>query len=541
MKYSKYNVIIMGSGLAGLYLACRLSKCENFPDGILIITKGDLYSGSTSLAQGGIVSVIPEINHVDSNESHIKDTIVAGCGLNDINTVKFVSEYSSVVTQELIRMGVEFDKNSNNMLNFTMEGAHSCPRILHANGDSTGSVIEKALCNYLSECNNVDIYTNTIGVEILCDSNNIARGIIALRDDTGAYEVIYSNNIVLATGGIGQVYKYTTNPETSTGDGIALAYRAGAIVQNMEFVQFHPTGLHCKNKKVVPLVSESVRGEGAKLVNLQGEYFAKNYHSNADLAPRDIVSRAIQNEMKKTSSEYVNLDISQIGIENFKRRFPTITGLCKENQIDINTGLIPVAPVQHYFMGGIKTDLQAKTSLENLYAIGECAMTGLHGANRLASNSLLECAVFAHSLAEYISKNTQMPPDKHDKKIQNAVDKLDGITANKNELSEIENLFEELKEIMSKSAAISRNKEEMTNALIQISKLEKSINMDINTFCTRKYELLNAICISKLILNASIERDFSIGAHFRSDISDKTNTETPTKYGKSIDNELLVR
>ncbi|MBQ7286577.1 MAG: FAD-binding protein, partial [Candidatus Gastranaerophilales bacterium] len=288
MKYSKYNAIIIGSGISGLVLANRLSESKDLTDGVLLITKEKLYSGSSALAQGGIVSVIPEINKKDSVEAHVKDTIIAGCGLNNINIVKYVSEKSALAAQELIRWGVQFDKNEKNTFNFTLEGAHSCPRILHAQGDSTGRIIEEVLCENLKKADNVDLYDNTIVVELLVDNNQVCKGVVAFNRVNNEFEAIYSSNVIIATGGIGQVYKTTTNPVQSTGDGIALAYNAGAEVENMEFVQFHPTSLYCKNKKTMPLVSESVRGEGAKLVDLDGEYFAKHYHHQADLSPRDV-------------------------------------------------------------------------------------------------------------------------------------------------------------------------------------------------------------------------------------------------------------
>ena len=278
MKYSKYNVAIIGSGISGLFLANKLAQNKEFSDGIVIITKGELFSGSSSLAQGGIVSVIPELNIKDSIESHIKDTIDAGCGLNNISVVQYVSKQSSKVTQDLINFGVKFDENDKHQLNFTLEGAHSYPRILHAQGDSTGRVIEEALCKQLEKANNVDLYDNTMALELLVDDDNSIKGVIVYNWQNDTYEVIYTSNIVIATGGIGQIYKNTTNPIESTADGIALAFKAGAEVKDMEFVQFHPTALYVKNKKTSPLVSESVRGEGAKLVNKNGEYFAKNYH-----------------------------------------------------------------------------------------------------------------------------------------------------------------------------------------------------------------------------------------------------------------------
>ena len=318
MRYSKYNVVIVGSGISGLFLANKLSENKNCSDGILLITKDELFSGSSSLAQGGIVSVIPEINKSDSVESHIKDTLKAGCGLNNINVVEFVSRQSSLAIDELIRFGVKFDKNEKNILDFTLEGAHSRPRILHASGDSTGRIIEEALCEKLKSANNVELYDNTMALELLVDNSNNCKGLVVYNWKNDYYEAIYAGSIVLATGGIGQIYKNTTNPLVSCGDGISLAYKAGAKVCDMEFVQFHPTALYCKNKSTMPLVSESVRGEGAKLVDLDGEYFAKNYHHQADLAPRDVVARAIMEQMKSTNTNYVNFKTTLVYLSIMK-------------------------------------------------------------------------------------------------------------------------------------------------------------------------------------------------------------------------------
>ena len=538
MKYSKYNVVIIGSGLAGLYLANRLSNNSDMQDGILLITKENVFSGSTSLAQGGIVSVIPEINKSDSIESHIKDTLKAGCGINNLNTVKFVSENSSTVIQELMAMGVEFDKNDKNTLNFTLEGAHSVPRILHAKGDSTGSVIEKVLSDRIYNSENIDIYTDTIAVELMVDNDKNAHGVITFNTNNRCFEAIYSNNIVIATGGIGQIYQNTTNPKTSTGDGIALAHNAGIETDKMEFVQFHPTGLYCNNIDVTPLVSESVRGEGAKLVDINGEYFAKNYHKEADLAPRDVVARSIISQMRKTNSKYVNLDISQIGIEKFRRRFPTITKLCSENDIDISSGLIPVCPVQHYFMGGIKTNINSMTNIKNVFAIGECSMTGLHGANRLASNSLLECAVFAHNLCDYISKNPINPPKIQHENIKNTISKYENINTDCDDIDLVHNLFKQLKLTMSKSAGITRNKKSLENALITICNIENQLNNSRQNFYKSKYELRNAIIVSKLIVKAALNNENSIGAHFRDDL--QTNTKNNDYITGNTDNDKLL-
>ncbi len=539
MKYSKYNVVIIGSGMSGLYLANKLAESAKFTDGILLITKENLFSGSSALAQGGIVSVMSEINKLDSIQSHVRDTIKAGCGLNNINTVTFVSENSADVARELMKFGVAFDKNNKNALNFTLEGAHTYPRILHAEGDSTGRVIEQTLCDCLKKAKNIDIYDNTMALELLIDNLNTCKGVVVYNSNNQCFEAIYANSIVIATGGIGQLYKNTTNPAVSTADGIAMAYRAGAKVENMEFVQFHPTALYCKNKKSLPLVSESARGEGAKLVNLNGDYFAKKYHKLADLAPRDVVARAITSQMLENNTEYVNLDISQIGIEKFRNRFPTITSLCFENNIDLTTGLIPVAPAQHYFMGGIKVNLNSMTSVKNLYAIGECASTGLHGANRLASNSLLECGVFAKKLSKTLTENISCPPKKFDEKIKNITDKyisMDNFSDEQDEYIEI--LFNELKTTMTKNVGIVRSEKSLNSALETIAGIEFRLKSSDESVSKLKMELLNAIEVSKLIISSAIKRKESVGAHYRADFADITSE---TDKRKTDNDKLLAK
>lgn len=517
MKYSQYSAIIIGSGISGLFLACKLSEKKDLKDGILLITKNKLFSGSSALAQGGIVSVIPEINPNDTVESHVSDTIKAGCGINNLNVVTYVSQNSAHAAQELIRYGVEFDKNEKRLLNFTLEGAHSCPRILHAQGDSTGRIIEQALCDHIKNTGNVDLYENTVALELLIDENQECKGIVAYNSITNQFEAIYSSNVIIATGGIGQIYKTTTNPEESTGDGIAIAYNAGADVSDMEFVQFHPTALYCKDKKTMPLVSESARGEGAKLIDLNGDYFAKNYHHLADLAPRDVVARAIKQQIDENEFEYVNLDISQIGIEKFRKRFPTITALCEENAIDITSGLIPVVPAEHYFMGGIKVDINAKTNIKNLYAIGECASSGLHGANRLASNSLLECVVFAQNLADYIALDVQIPPKRSDLKIKNTIEKYTSRDIDFENAEKYKSIFNKLKECMSLNVGINRNAQTLNKALFLLKTFEVELSKIDSGFCLKKYELENALCVSKLIAQSALDRKESIGAHYRTD------------------------
>ena len=296
MKYSKYSVVIIGSGVAGAYLAYKIATQKHLNDGVLLIAKSALNTSSSELAQGGIVAVLPEINKGDSISSHISDTIKAGCGLNDFNAVKHISQSSSCVIQDLMNLGVEFDKTPEGKLSFALEAAHSIPRILHVK-DATGRAIENVLIQRVKENDVIDIYEDTSAVEILVDKTNSAKGVIVYNRDADSYEAVYSNAVVIATGGIGQLYAHTTNPSVATGDGIALAYRAGAKVKNMEFVQFHPSALAVSNKLTMPLVSEAVRGAGAKLCDTKGNYFAKNFDERGELAPRDIVARAIYTTM----------------------------------------------------------------------------------------------------------------------------------------------------------------------------------------------------------------------------------------------------
>ncbi len=542
MKYSKYNVLIIGSGLAGLFLANKLATSAlNLSDGIALVTKTELFSGSSSIAQGGIVCVAPEINKSDSIESHIKDTLKAGCGINNLNTVNFVSSQSADAIQELISFGVEFDRNkSDKTYNFTLEAAHCCPRILHCKGDSTGKEIEKTLVDRIQKQDNIDIYSDSVALELLVDSKNVCKGVVIFNKNTNSFEAIYSSIVVIATGGIGQIYKATTNPLTSTGDGIALAYRAGAQVENMEFVQFHPSALYVKDKISMPLVSESVRGEGAKLVDIEGNYFAKNYHNLADLAPRDVVARAIKTQMSQNNFEYVNLDISQIGIEKFKQRFPTICALCNENNIDIDNGLIPVIPAQHYFMGGIKVDINSSTDIKNLYALGECASTGLHGANRLASNSLLECVVFARKLANDIMNMNLDAPKKNDYKIKVSIEKYFDIDLTNENISDIKLLFNRLKNVMSDNVSIIREQKGLNKALFEINSIEEKLNEVVCQFNIDKFELQNALLVAKLITSAALNRKNSIGAHYRSDYPDAEIIENKEQTANDTKDEILA-
>ncbi len=519
MKHSKYSIVIIGSGAAGLYLALSAQRKCRTKDGILVLTKSGLDECNSALAQGGIVSVMPEINPRDNVTSHIMDTIKAGCGLNDFNIVKFISENSSCVINDLIDLGVEFDKKEDGSLSFTLEAAHSMPRILHAGGDYTGRVIEDRLAHLVKKSDSIEVYENSMAVELLCDNKKACRGVLIYNPALDTYEAVYSNAVILATGGIGQVYEYTTNPVVATADGIALASHAGAEVSDMEFVQFHPTALSAsalgEKPKNMPLVSEAVRGEGAKLLNADKKPFMEKYHPKAELAPRDVVARAIFNEMETAQSRNVFLDITPIGLERFKKRFPAITNICNEANIDLSTGLIPVSPAAHYFMGGVKVNFNMETTIENLYAIGEVSRTGLHGANRLASNSLLECVVCAYKLADVLSQRNLDAPKSFDSGVKATLEMYEGNFAN--EILETGILRRMLKKAMWQNAGIVRTKDGLNNALRVIEDI-KLISKHSRVYSTQEgYELRNSIIAAQLITEAALSRENSIGAHFRED------------------------
>ncbi len=520
MKHSKYSVVIVGSGISGLYAAIKLSESMNLPDGILLLTKSQLSESNSRYAQGGIVGVLPE-NTPDSVSLHVADTIKAGCGLSDFNVVKFISENSQYAIKDLMSYGVEFDRDKQNGLTFTLEGAHSVRRILHVGGDATGYGIEKALVNKVKNdktiAENISIYEQCHAVELLIDAKGECRGIISFNEATKEFETIYAGATVLATGGVGQVYKYTTNPTVATGDGLALAVRAKAEIKDMEFIQFHPTALSLDNDESRFLISESVRGEGAKLVNSKGEYFMERYHEQKDLAPRDIVSRSIVKELEASGEERVFLDASLIPIDTFTTRFPNIYKKCLENGVDVTKDYIPVSPAAHYCMGGIKTSVDGTTSIRHLYAIGEAGCTSLHGANRLASNSLLECVVTAFELVNTLSFENLQVSDVIDDSILSTIKNYAPQDEPEDADCDVNALINRLKDTMWKNVGIIRDENSLLQALSDLKKISEEFGR--NRFCTsaEEFELRNLLHVALVITNMALKRKESIGAHFRSD------------------------
>ena len=525
----KFDVAIVGSGLAGLSVALHLAQTRK----IALISKRTLRDGASDWAQGGIAAVL---DSTDSYDQHVADTLVAGAGLCDEAATRFIVEHGRDAIDWLISQGVPFTKDDTAELGYhlTREGGHSQRRIIHA-ADATGHAVQLTLEEKVRAHPNITLLENHFGIDLITSEklglkNGTPQclGLYVQNVETGKVITVAADHTVLATGGAGKVYLYTTNPDTATGDGIAMAWRAGCRMANMEFIQFHPTCLYHPYAKSF-LISEAVRGEGGLLKlpagagNAAGIRFMPRHDERGELAPRDIVARAIDFEMKKRGLDHVDLDISHQPPEFLKEHFPTIYARCLEFGIDITRQPIPVVPAAHYTCGGIVTDLSGRTDLQGLYAVGETAYSGLHGANRLASNSLLECVVLGRAAATHIEAQPALPaqslPAWDESRVTDADEEV-VITQN----------WDELRRFMWNFVSIVRTTKRLERAQHRIGLLKEEIDEYYAHFrITRDLlELRNLVDVASLIVNSALSRRESRGLHYSQDFPDTLPKALPT-------------
>jgi L-aspartate oxidase len=504
---NQHDVLIIGTGAAGLTAALHLAPHAR----VAVICKGDLNQGSTWWAQGGIAAVLDENDTIDA---HIADTLDAGGGLCHADSVRFTVEHSKESIEWLVQQGVEFDRVPNNNFHLTREGGHSHRRILHT-ADATGRAVSETLTARALKTPNIEIFTNRVAVDLILRDGR-CRGAYVLNRDTGQVEVFQSEFTILATGGASKVYLYTTNPDGATGDGIAMAWRAGCRVANMEFNQFHPTCLYHPKAKSF-LITEAIRGEGGQLLLPNGERFMPRFDPRAELAPRDIVARAIDHEMKRLGVDCVYLDISHKSPDFILHHFPTIKARCLELGIDITRDPIPVVPAAHYTCGGVVVDFQGRTDVPNLHAIGESSFTGLHGANRMASNSLLECIVYGRSAATHIA--SQLPTQSETISVEpwdssQVTDSDEDVVISHN--------WDELRRSMWDYVGIVRTNKRLQRALRRAELLQQEIAEYYSNYRVHNdlLELRNLAVVAELIIRSALERRESRGLHYTLDAPD---------------------
>lgn len=538
------DFLVIGSGIAGLYSALKLSNIGN----VLLVTKEELKESNTEYAQGGIAAVTAA---EDSPELHISDTLEAGDGFCSRKAVKILVEEGPERVKDLINLGTNFDFKDGE-LDLTKEGAHSCRRVLHAGGDATGKEIRESLSRAVKENSKIELRELTFMIDLIKDKEEDRVLGALLRDNNlDKYLLLKSEAVIIASGGCGQIYSNTSNPEVTTGDGIAAAYRAGAEIRDMEFIQFHPTTFYDPAASSF-LITESIRGEGGILRNSAGERFMLKYHPLAELAPRDVVARAISSEIKESEADYVYLDVRHLDSDFLKTRFPTVYNYLLSRGVDMTKSLVPVIPAAHYIMGGIKIDLNGRTNLAGLYASGEASCSSVHGANRLASNSLLDGLVFSYRIYESLKKSEKKKVDNYSfigslssKERLSFEDMLKILEANshleylfnckevnsgnskrkelKNYTDQInekaEFLKEKLQEKMSESAAIIREGNAMLELLNWLNEKEDYLKKVIlkEELSQFSLELANLFKTAKLIVKAALMRKESRGAHYRSD------------------------
>ncbi|MFT4819753.1 MAG: L-aspartate oxidase [Candidatus Pseudothioglobus sp.] len=524
-KSHQHDVLIIGGGAAGMTLALKLSQTYQ----VALLCKDVSSEGSTYYAQGGVAAVLDEYDSVDS---HIQDTLVAGAGLCHEDVVKYTVEQSPAVIQWLVDLGVKFDVetqlNGRQEFHLTQEGGHSHRRVIHA-ADATGWEIGNTLATQVREQTNITLFERYAAVDLITadmigQPGKQCIGAYVLNLETQEVEIFQARFVVLATGGASKVYLYTSNPDTASGDGIAMAWRAGCRVGNMEFNQFHPTCLYHPLAKSF-LISEALRGEGARLVLEDGTRFMQDFDEREELAPRDIVARAIDHEMKRLGCDCVYLDITHKGKDFITAHFPTIYARCLELGIDITQQPIPVVPAAHYTCGGIKTDIHGATDIPNLYAVGEASFTGLHGANRMASNSLLECMVFAGAAAEHIQ---QQEAGTSSRLTIPAWD--DSQVTDSDEDVVIAHNWDELRRFMWDYVGIVRTDKRLQRARRRVRLLDQEVGEYYSNYKISNdlLELRNLITVADLIIQSAIQRKESRGLHYTLDYPALQSTQRDT-------------
>lgn len=518
-----YDVAVIGSGIAGLSVALKIAEKGR---SVAIITKKGQAESNTNYAQGGIACVTSKS---DDFTLHLRDTLKAGEGLCNEGVARAIITEGPIRIRELTEMGVPFSQLDDGRPSLGKEGGHSKRRILHVK-DVTGRAIETALLQAVARHPHIEVLEHCFGIDVittdkLSEATRKASvlkrvvGLYAFTVSTGRVITLTTGAVVLATGGVGQVYQYTTNPEIATGDGIAMAYRAGASIANMEFVQFHPTTLYSPDSTERFLISEAVRGEGAVLRNAEGEAFMKRYDPRGDLAPRDRVARAIDTEMKQSGARHLWLDVTHVSKAQLQSRFPNISATCTQRGINITSDCIPIVPAAHYLCGGILTNIHGQTDLKGLYACGETACTGLHGANRLASNSLLEAVVVAHRCAKAVDDYLSTPPPESSRLLP----WKDGDVTDSDERVVLSHNWDELKRTLWDYVGIVRTTKRLERARTRIRNLSGEIHEYYWNFKVEPtlLELRNLIQVAEMIVDCALQRKESRGLHATLDYPQK--------------------